>query len=204
MKQVEKLGEINPLDPIEPTPDTDFTITFTSGTTGANPKGVVLNHRNAVAGVTFILSRYDGKFNPRAYSFLPLAHIYERASIQFALSIGSAIGFPQGPSPLTLLEDVKVLQPDGLALVPRVLTKLEAAIRSQTINNDEKPLVKSVFSTVINAKMDLQTKDENENVNPSLLVYDRLLNMLRKRLVCKMSNISVLVVPQLHHQPFNS
>lgn len=91
MKQVEKLGEINPLDPIEPTPDTDFTITFTSGTTGANPKGVVLNHRNAVAGVTFILSRYDGKFNPRAYSFLPLAHIYERASIQFALSIGSAI-----------------------------------------------------------------------------------------------------------------
>lgn len=182
MKQVEKLGEINPLDPIEPTPDTDFTITFTSGTTGANPKGVVLNHRNAVAGVTFILSRYDGKFNPRAYSFLPLAHIYERASIQFALSIGSAIGFPQGPSPLTLLEDVKVLQPDGLALVPRVLTKLEAAIRSQTINNDEKPLVKSVFSTVINAKMDLQTKDENENVNPSLLVYDRLLNMLRKKI----------------------
>ena len=182
IKQVEKLGEINPLDPIEPTPETEFTITFTSGTTGANPKGVLLTNRNAVAGVTFILSRYDGKFNPKAYSFLPLAHIYERASIQFALTIGSAIGFPQGPSPLTLIEDVKVLQPDSLALVPRVLTKLEASIRSQTVNNDEKPLVKSIFSSVINAKMDLQTKEENENVNPSLIVYDRLLNMLRKKI----------------------
>ncbi|RCK57489.1 Long-chain-fatty-acid--CoA ligase 2 [Candida viswanathii] len=196
IKQVEKLGEINPLDPIEPTPDTNFTITFTSGTTGANPKGVLLNHRNAVAGVTFVLSRYDGQFNPTAYSFLPLAHIYERASIQFALTIGSAIGFPQGPSPLTLIEDAKVLQPDGLALVPRVLTKLEAAIRAQTVNNDEKPLVKSVFGAAINAKMEAQMKEENENFNPSFIVYDRLLNLLRKKVgLQKVSQISTGSAP---------
>ena len=74
-----------------------------------------------------------------------MAHIYERANIQFALSLGSAIGFPQGPSPLTLLDDVKVLKPDLLALVPRVYTKLEAAIRAQTINNMEKPWLQSIF-----------------------------------------------------------
>ena len=32
-----------------------------------------------------------GKENVRFYSFLPLAHIYERANIQFVLSLGSAI-----------------------------------------------------------------------------------------------------------------
>ncbi|KAL6452789.1 FAA2 Long-chain-fatty-acid--CoA ligase 2 [Candida maltosa Xu316] len=174
MRQVEKLGEINPLEPNEPTPDSVFTITFTSGTTGAHPKGVVLTHRNAVSGVTFLFSNFFGHFNSIFYSFLPLAHIYERAVIQFALTTGAAIGFPQGPSPLTLLEDIKVLKPDTLALVPRVLTKLEAGIKAQTINN-------SIFTKAINYKMQEQAKKENEHTNPSLFVYDRLLNSLRKK-----------------------
>ena len=158
IKQVEKLGEINQLDPIPPTPETEFTITFTSGTTGANPKGVVLTHKNAAAGVTFLYCNFMGKENVRFYSFLPLAHIYERANIQFALSLGSAIGFPQGPSPLTLLDDVKVLKPDLLALVPRVYTKLEAAIRAQTINNMEKPWLQSIFLLPLMQKWKLMPK----------------------------------------------
>ena len=39
MGQVEKLGSLNPLAPIPPKPDDVFTISFTSGTTGAAPKG---------------------------------------------------------------------------------------------------------------------------------------------------------------------
>ena len=200
IKQVEKLGEINQLDPIPPTPETEFTITFTSGTTGANPKGVVLTHKNAAAGVTFLYCNFMGKENVRFYSFLPLAHIYERANIQFALSLGSAIGFPQGPSPLTLLDDVKVLKPDLLALVPRVYTKLEAAIRAQTINNTEKPWLQSIFSTAINAKMEAHAKKENEHTNPSFLVYDRILGLLKKKIgfdnVITMTTGSAPIAPE--------
>ncbi|KAI5955866.1 hypothetical protein KGF54_001368 [Candida jiufengensis] len=184
-KQVEKLGEINPLDPIPPKPSTSFTITFTSGTTGANPKGVLLTHENGVSGITFLYSNFqEGRKAGKAtiYSFLPLAHIYERASIQFAFAAGGAVGFPQGPSPLTLLEDVKELQPDFMALVPRVLTKLEAGIKAQTINNDEKPILKNIFTKAINKKMELQGKPENEHTNPSHIIYDRVLGLLRRKL----------------------
>ncbi|KAI3405202.2 hypothetical protein KGF56_001979 [Candida oxycetoniae] len=181
-KQTEKLGEINPLPPRPPTPDTALTITFTSGTTGANPKGVVLPHKSAAANVAFMYSNLQMRKNAVFYSFLPLAHIYERSSISFALATGAAVGFPQGPSPLTLLEDVKHLQPDVLALVPRVYTKLEAGIKSQTVNNDEKPMLKALFTKAIDKKMELQSRKENEHINPSHILYDRVLNLLKKKI----------------------
>ncbi|WLF78346.1 medium-chain fatty acid-CoA ligase faa2 [Lodderomyces elongisporus] len=180
--QVEKLGEINALPPRPPKPQTNFTITFTSGTTGAYPKGVVLTHESAVSGITFMLSNLQTSKNAVTFSFLPLAHIYERANAQFAMGLGGAIGFPQGPSPLTLLDDVKELQPEVLALVPRVYTKLEAGIRGQTVNNDEKPMLKSIFTKAITKKMELQAKPENEHINPSHFIYDRVLNLLRKKI----------------------
>lgn len=191
-RQVEKLGEINPLDPIPPKPETKFSITFTSGTTGANPKGVLLTHENAVAGVTFV---FAGMGSPKQdavfYSFLPLAHIYERQGLHFATAYGAAIGYPQGPSPLTLLEDIQYLEPDFLALVPRVLTKLEAGIKAQTVNNDEKPILKSLFTRAIKAKLALQSDPANENTNPPHLLYDRVLGLLRKKL--GMKNLKVVM-----------
>ncbi|KAG5421416.1 hypothetical protein I9W82_000506 [Candida metapsilosis] len=185
-RQVEKLGENNPLAPIPPKPDTNFTITFTSGTTGAHPKGVLLTHENAVSGITFLFSAMAiPKSDPIMYSFLPLAHIYERQSIHFSTALGAAIGFPQGPSPLTLLEDIQVLEPSFLALVPRVLTKLEAGIKAQTVNNDEKPILKSLFTKAVNAKLTSQSDPANENTNPPHLLYDRVLALLRKKLGMK-------------------
>lgn len=181
-EHVEKLGEANPLAPIPPTPDTKFTISFTSGTTGANPKGVVLTHENAVSGLVF---RYGRSFNPgatRLYSFLPMAHIYERANIQFALSVGAEIGFPQGKSPLTMLDDVKELQPTSLATVPRILSKLEAGIKANTINNNAKPVVKYLYTKAINEKMRLQAQATETDSNANHLFYDVLLNALRKKM----------------------
>ncbi|KAG5421415.1 hypothetical protein I9W82_000505 [Candida metapsilosis] len=184
--QVEKLGENNPLAPIPPKPDTSFTITFTSGTTGAYPKGVPLTHKNAVAALTFMFSVMTlPKSDPVMYSFLPLAHIFERSNLHFYTALGAAIGFPQGPSPITLLEDIKFLEPSFLTVVPRVLTKLEAGIKAQTINNDEKPILKSLFTKAINAKLTSQSDPANENTNPPHLLYDRVLGLLRKKLGLK-------------------
>ena len=179
--QVEKLGAINHLQKISPTPDTIYTISYTSGTTGANPKGVVLTHRNAVSACVFVLSNLSLDIaDPRGYSFLPLAHIYERMNLQFGLFKGVAVGFPQGPLPLTLLEDIKELKPHVLSLVPRVYSKLEAGIKAQTINNHDKPLLKKVFTAAINKKMELQSvKDNDEGTH---FVYDKVLHLLRKKM----------------------
>ena len=188
MGQVEKLGSLNPLAPIPPKPDDVFTISFTSGTTGAAPKGVVLTHKNLVCGITVHVAGFGLVPGRIHYSFLPLAHIYERVFLQYGLISGMKIGYPQGPLPTTLFEDIKVLEPTFLCLVPRVYTKLEAAIKAQTVDSD-KPLMKYLFTKAINNKLELQQQEDH--VNPSNLAYDWLLNLLRKKI--GMKNVELLV-----------
>ncbi|KAK6455211.1 long-chain-fatty-acid CoA ligase [Scheffersomyces xylosifermentans] len=179
-EQVEKLGEINRLPQIPPRPETVYTISFTSGTTGAHPKGVVLTQANAVAACTYILCNVKTTSGSKAYSFLPLAHIYERTNLNFQLSVGAALGYPQSPSPLTLMDDVKALRPNLLALVPRVYTKLEAAIKAETVNNSNKPILQSIFKAAIAKKMELQAVEDG--AEGRTLLYDPLLGVLRKKL----------------------
>lgn len=180
IKEVEKFGELNPLEPIAPTPDTIFTISFTSGTTGAEPKGVVLTNKILTSGITTHCTVLS--FGPERvhYSFLPLAHIYERMLLQFGILAGVKIGYPQGPLPTTLFEDVKYLQPTFLCLVPRVFTKIEAAIKAQTVENDANPKIKALFTDIVNKKLKLQ--QEEEFTNPSYPEGDKVLAQLREKL----------------------
>lgn len=177
--QVVELGKLSPVVSLHPTAETVYTISFTSGTTSM-PKGVVLTHANAVSGVTFCLSNLKVIEKPRFYCFLPLAHIYQRMAILFTFILGTAIGMPQSSSPLTLLDDVKELKPHSLALVPRVLTKFEAAIKAQTFNNSEKPLLQKLFSNAINTKTDLMLKADGAEGRH--ILHDRLIGLLRKKL----------------------
>ena len=180
--QVEKLGELNTLPDLPPTPDTPYTISFTSGTTGLNPKGVVLTHRNGVTSNTFCVMRNSANKNQIAkdYSFLPLAHIYERMVYNYCLFLGYSIGFPSTPTPLSLMDDVQSLRPHALMLVPRVLTKLEAAIKAQTINNSEKPFLSSLFRRAVDYRIKAQALEDGAKGNH--IIYDRLLYLLRKKL----------------------
>lgn len=179
-EQVERLGEINPLKPIPPKPETIYTISFTSGTTGSVPKGVILSNANAVSAVTFILSKITLPYEPTTYCFLPLAHIYERATILFSLALGAKVGFPQSSSPATLLDDVRLLRPHILSLVPRVYTKLEAALKQLTIFNDDKPILKNLFGRAYTVKRDLQAQGDNSEGRQWF--YDRICGLLRKKL----------------------
>ena len=56
--------------------------------------------------------------------FLPLAHIYERVFLQYGLISGMKIGYPQGPLPTTLFEDIKVLEPTFFVLSAKSLYKV--------------------------------------------------------------------------------
>ena len=50
-QEVRKLGEENPVDPRPPTPESIFSIMYTSGT-GGSPKGVCIRHESLIAGGT--------------------------------------------------------------------------------------------------------------------------------------------------------
>lgn len=178
--QVAELGALNPTPYINPTPESIYTISFTSGTTSL-PKGVVLTHANAVAGLTFGCANLTRVVpNGVTYCFLPMAHIYQRMATSFAMFMGVALGMPQSPSPLTLLDDVKELKPHILALVPRVLTKFESAIKAQTVHNEEKPLLRRLSTNAFNRKMELQLVEDGAEGRH--LIYDRLSAILRKKM----------------------
>ncbi|CCH44557.1 Long chain fatty acyl-CoA synthetase [Wickerhamomyces ciferrii] len=149
--KVETLGEINqlPKDFNLPKPSTIYTISFTSGTTGP-PKGVLIDHRIAISGITATFIHFKKPINNideetyynfasnidnngkqiRALSYLPLAHIYERMLINWATFRGFAIAFPSKPGTASLFEDLRVLQPHYFTGVPRVYSRIETSIKA--------------------------------------------------------------------------
>lgn len=190
MSQVMKIGEIFPHRELPSNPDALYTISFTSGTTGAKPKGVSLTQRTAVAGSLFCLTQLPNEKRRKAFSFLPFAHIYERQSVLFHTTYGAEVGFPQiGGSPLTLIEDLKIYKPNVMANVPRVYTKIESAIKMGTIESDS-TLKRAIFGHVFKTKDDLMHK--YPGTTGDHLFYDNVIVPQLRKLI-GFDNVEVLV-----------
>ncbi|KAK9364600.1 eukaryotic long-chain fatty acid CoA synthetase (LC-FACS) [Lipomyces kononenkoae] len=153
--EVERIGR-NALVPHNPPAPTDImTINFTSGTTGV-PKGVVITHATAVAGMTCAALHIGGsKRNNVLLSYLPLAHIYERITLCVAMSFGAAYGFLHGPI-LELIDDIKTLRPTIFTSVPRLLNRIEEALRAKTVNAPG--LAGKISQRALQAKLDDMVK----------------------------------------------
>uniref|UniRef100_A0A060SX12 ARAD1A09768p n=1 Tax=Blastobotrys adeninivorans TaxID=409370 RepID=A0A060SX12_BLAAD len=136
MDEVEDLGKTHPIQHQPPTRDDIYAINFTSGTTG-NPKGALLPHSNIVAAVTMcrsVMEYVDSANAPQKtfFSLLPLAHIYERITMNASMYSGVRQAYPHGP--LTeIMDDIAVVKPHGVAMVPRILNRIATAIKSVTI-----------------------------------------------------------------------
>lgn len=153
MKHVEEVGKLNNIPIIPPKPETVYTISFTSGTTGM-PKGVVLTHQNITSSNAFVLSTMkipESKRDKQLYDlcFLPLTHIFQRQTTSYTLSMGVAAGFLHKPDPLVLVEDLKILKPDFLSMVPRILTRFEAGIKTSL---GQSALQSTIASSIIGSK----------------------------------------------------
>jgi len=105
-------------------PDTFYTFSYTSGTTGM-PKGVMLTHRNFVSNIAG-MNKFDGEFELKDddvyISYLPLAHVFERCLLMCAMGYKMQYGFFQGDV-LKLREDLAVLQPTVMVSVPRLYNR---------------------------------------------------------------------------------
>ena len=108
-------------------PDDLVTIIYTSGTTG-KPKGVMLSHNNSLSNVLGGSPRVP-KFpsdKPKALSFLPVCHVFERMLIY--LYIYNGIGIYYAESLETIGENLKEVSPDVMTVVPRLVEKVYAKI----------------------------------------------------------------------------
>lgn len=99
------------------------TIIYTSGTTGT-PKGVMLSHSNIYSNLQASKVSFPFIDSPdsKVLSFLPLNHIFEKASTYIYLFSG--IGIYYAESLETIGDNLREIKPNGFTTVPRLLEKV--------------------------------------------------------------------------------
>eukprot|EP00668_Euglena_longa_P046571 GGOE01062256.1.p1 GENE.GGOE01062256.1~~GGOE01062256.1.p1 ORF type:complete len:741 (-),score=266.28 GGOE01062256.1:578-2605(-) len=121
--EVEAAGRQKPAAAQPPKRDDLATFCYTSGTTGKS-KGALLTHRNIISVVESV-RQLGMKLGPkdRHLSYLPLAHVFERACLHMQLYAGARVGFYQGDT-LRLLDDLATLRPTYFPSVPRLMNRV--------------------------------------------------------------------------------
>ncbi|HEY6131347.1 MAG TPA: acyl-CoA ligase (AMP-forming), exosortase A system-associated [Halioglobus sp.] len=105
--------------------DTDMTaILYTSGSTG-NPKGVVLSHRNMVAGACSVASYLGNTPDDRLLAVLPLSFDAGLSQLTTAFSVGASIVLMDYLLPRDVLRAVTRYGVTGLAAVPPLWNQLK-------------------------------------------------------------------------------
>ena len=103
-----------------------FTIIYTSGTTG-NPKGVMHTVGTITNGAHNGTNLIQTKEHPKFFSFLPLAHVAERAITEIgAMFRGGSMTFAESLE--TFASNLEATQPDVFFAVPRIWAKFQEKI----------------------------------------------------------------------------
>jgi long-chain acyl-CoA synthetase len=172
-------GEGQDVELEDPTADDIFTICYTSGTTG-NPKGVLSTHRNFVctlggANMIGVVAKEDDIH----YSYLPLAHVFERMMhLCFALG-GGRIGYYQGDIS-KIKDDLATLRPTYFASVPRLLNRFYDLMQAGI--NDLQGFKKTMADWAIGSKMNsLDTSGDNTSMLWDGLVFKKFRDILGGR-----------------------
>ena len=104
--------------------DTDMVaLLYTSGSTG-NPKGVVLSHRNMVAGARSVAQYLDNTPDDRLLAVLPLSFDAGLSQLTTAFSVGASAVLMDYLLPRDVLKAVARYRVTGLAAVPPLWNQL--------------------------------------------------------------------------------
>ncbi len=164
-------------------PNDPANISYTSGTT-ADPKGIILTHRNYTANVEQALTLMDIPPSYRTLLILPLDHSFAHtAGIYSFMAKGASIGMVEaGRTPMETLrnipENIKELKPNLLLSVPALAKNfrknIEAAIRAKG------PFVQRLFEDALKTAYKYNREGYNKNTwdlvsRSKLFLYDRIL-----------------------------
>ena len=136
--------------------DDMMSIIYTSGTTGLS-KGVMLSHKNFISNVMATIDVLpvgpDGKF----ISFLPLCHVFERMVNYLLHYRGCAVYYAESIE--TLGDNIREVNPEGFAAVPRVIEKLYDKIMLK--GKDLTGVKKSLFFWAVNLGLRFELNNAN-------------------------------------------
>ncbi len=109
-----------------PALDDVASLAYTSGSTG-NPKGAVLTFRNIAYGSLVLANTLESTPDDRVLSYLPLAHIMERISVEYqSLYAGFTVTFLESLE--TFAEDLQNCEPTSFVTVPRLWMKFQMGV----------------------------------------------------------------------------
>jgi long-chain acyl-CoA synthetase len=109
-------------------PDADslYSLIYTSGTTG-HPKGVMITGANLMFATQGLMKTMPAQGQERFFSYLPLAHAFERGALELAsLYLGAEVYFLENLDKLA--EQLKEVAPTRFFGVPLVYNRIQAGI----------------------------------------------------------------------------
>lgn len=111
---------------IVPDPKKPWTLVYTSGTTG-NPKGVEISGGAVMFALQGMLKALNPTDHERIFSYLPLAHIFERGAVElFSVYTGAQVSFLESLEKFA--EQLAEVAPTRFIAVPAVWTRIQHGI----------------------------------------------------------------------------
>jgi long-chain acyl-CoA synthetase len=146
LSSIENDSAASTLNPAEISTDDVAEIVFTSGTT-AEPKGVVITHRNLLANLEPVAReiakyrKYAGPFLPlRILNLLPLSHLFGQSlSLFIPPLIPTSVVFISGASAHEVVRQIHLRRISALVAVPKILEVLRDFVvqRFPEVNDPE-------------------------------------------------------------------
>ena len=165
-------------------PDDYANISYTSGTT-ADPKGILLTHRNYTANVEQAQSVIGVTPEDRMLIILPLDHCFAHvAGFYTMMSYGASIGtVPPGRTPMEALRNIpmsiKELQPTVMLSVPALAKNFKKNIESGV--KAKGPKVERLYNFALNMAISYNKEGYNKGgitqfwKKPLLALFDKLI-----------------------------